>query len=1062
MNKNLRKFFFSATVLLGLATVAVSCKDYTGDFDKINQRVANLEESVKTLQSKIEAGAVISKVEPTDEGIVITLSDGKSYTVKNGANGTPGAPGAPGASSVVTIGDNGNWFINGEDTNKPSRGEDGSDGSAGPQGPAGNVVYYKPGTGENAGKWIKVTVAKGNSTEEVTNEKIADAGILTAVWNPQTGELSLLNVDGHDGALVVSTTSSLSALVPLAQSQLVSYDAFTYGQELLESKVVEDFDAKEEAYNQELPVVTASLVGGQATLTFAMNPANIDVTAYDFSLRSEKQAYTKAAEEMPFVVKSATTRMDAQRGKVLDVIVSLKDGKTFADAVKNGAKDAAISEQTLFYLVASSKKDANLVITSSKFVMLEKNSVVDARFINLAANKPAMVAGIRVHDPGEEPVDLAPHGPINVDYIYRNKLGALDFSATENMHEAWSENSQGTGKFDLLWASCDVAMLYNASLDLNTIVAVQSGTQVFTVDQLKAKGFSISFELVGENYRGVAEEPAPITNEVVEEHKQENPAQPAGVAMNAYVNLSAAGVLTPKENASGKTQAEKSPLYKRPIVRVLLKKGDKVYSVAYIKVIITFNEEPEPAPLDLTIETPAIAFECKDSFTSAVTAEMFKAQVLAKVNEILGEENKIEDLTKFDELFAVPADLSATPKAKGGVAIQFSKDDPTKALELSFNEDYAVMLTETKLSNVIKFERKVKPTVGKKLNVINITLTTPFTPAVKEFNLVEANKVSNFWTSDKSAVSFNINVPTANESQSTNAVFNNDLNSPFTTWVTKDGKPNVGQVKLPEQFTNIKYVFDAKKMAEIKTVGGLKVEYAVENNGTELHVTYNGQKSLMAQITNELTSNKVMLKNNSYQGKLLLNTGELSIYYKIEASICNKVDDDKYKATIKVDGKDSFKANYVKPIVINAVSDMSFTDGVDLGKDGSFINLEDLIGVTDWRGNKFSENENYWGFYGVKQIIVKPADVQSNLNNSKVDKPLPQTILVEYHGKTTPNDTEVSWEGKTSKYGFLTYKNNGTEVTSDFELKVPVTVMYTYGQISTVVTVRVKKTVKQQ
>lgn len=45
--------------------------------------------------------------------------------------------GGGGGTFDVTIGDNGNWFINGVDTGKPSRGEQGPQGPAGPEGPQG-------------------------------------------------------------------------------------------------------------------------------------------------------------------------------------------------------------------------------------------------------------------------------------------------------------------------------------------------------------------------------------------------------------------------------------------------------------------------------------------------------------------------------------------------------------------------------------------------------------------------------------------------------------------------------------------------------------------------------------------------------------------------------------------------------------------------------------------------------------------------------------------------------------------------------------------------------------
>lgn len=57
---------------------------------------------------------------------------------EKGANGEKGERGAPGQDGVTPeIGENGNWFVGGEDTGKPSRGEKGEQGARGEKGEAG-------------------------------------------------------------------------------------------------------------------------------------------------------------------------------------------------------------------------------------------------------------------------------------------------------------------------------------------------------------------------------------------------------------------------------------------------------------------------------------------------------------------------------------------------------------------------------------------------------------------------------------------------------------------------------------------------------------------------------------------------------------------------------------------------------------------------------------------------------------------------------------------------------------------------------------------------------------
>ena len=76
-------------------------------------------------------------VTATKSGKTTTISvDGAAIaTVEDGADGKPGAAGADGITP--TIGPNGNWYLGGTDTGKPSRGATGAKGDAGATGPAG-------------------------------------------------------------------------------------------------------------------------------------------------------------------------------------------------------------------------------------------------------------------------------------------------------------------------------------------------------------------------------------------------------------------------------------------------------------------------------------------------------------------------------------------------------------------------------------------------------------------------------------------------------------------------------------------------------------------------------------------------------------------------------------------------------------------------------------------------------------------------------------------------------------------------------------------------------------
>ena len=167
------KKFLSATLfgflMLGLAGTFVACDDY--DDSDLRRRVNAIEGTLSELQSAIANGVVISDVTSSSTGVTITTSDGKTYNITNGANGADGADGTPG--SVVEIGDNGNWFIDGVDTGMPSRGaagQDGADGQDGQDGQDGKDGYV-PSIEIRDGYWYIDGVNTGQAAQGEKGEQ---------------------------------------------------------------------------------------------------------------------------------------------------------------------------------------------------------------------------------------------------------------------------------------------------------------------------------------------------------------------------------------------------------------------------------------------------------------------------------------------------------------------------------------------------------------------------------------------------------------------------------------------------------------------------------------------------------------------------------------------------------------------------------------------------------------------------------------------------------------------------------------------------------------------------
>ena len=244
-----------ACALVCAAFVYTSCtKDLQNDIAGLGDRLTAVENSLNSLKGQIEAGAVVTDVKTTATGVTVTLSNGSSFDLKNGADGAKGdkgdkgekgdtgatgATGAPG--SVVTIGQDGYWYIDGKKTDLLAQGPQGEKGETGAD---GLTVYYEPDVTNN--KWIKVTVAgnaDGTDLRETTEMSVYAPGTLTAVWNPEKGTLELANVDGAENGLLTLSWAALNSNVEdlLARVQsLVFVPEFEDGKARIEYVLIGD------------------------------------------------------------------------------------------------------------------------------------------------------------------------------------------------------------------------------------------------------------------------------------------------------------------------------------------------------------------------------------------------------------------------------------------------------------------------------------------------------------------------------------------------------------------------------------------------------------------------------------------------------------------------------------------------------------------------------------------------------------------------------------------------------------------------------------------------------
>ena len=145
-----------------------------------------------------------------DGGTRVTITDGTgehTFDVMNGLDG--------GEAATPTIGDNGNWFINGQDTGKPSRGETGADGAPGdkgdpgPAGPAGPEGPTGPAGADGATGKNGENGAPGADGKDGVSPTVATSAIeggTRVTITDATGEHAFDVLNGKNGGEAATPT----------------------------------------------------------------------------------------------------------------------------------------------------------------------------------------------------------------------------------------------------------------------------------------------------------------------------------------------------------------------------------------------------------------------------------------------------------------------------------------------------------------------------------------------------------------------------------------------------------------------------------------------------------------------------------------------------------------------------------------------------------------------------------------------------------------------------------------------------------------------------------------
>lgn len=558
-----------------------------------------------------------------------------------------------------------------------------------------------------------------------------------------------------------------------------------------------------------------------------------------------------------------------------------------------------------------------------------------------------------------------------------------------------------------------VDLAYDETLDLLEVVKTMITTGAWGDFNLDTYNLVYAFDLKDED-----------GNTIVFESGTNNTDQ------QKFLNLVGSEVSTRVYDLDG---ANPASIDRTPIVHVMLKSKDGAVACnvldGFIKInIVEAKVEPVP-PVTIPV-TGNVEAGC-DDFTLRVGTKQMNEEFYAKA--------KVSKTFFHDNYDWIP-------ETDGVGTI-------TEVADLEDTQSFNLVWTVTSAELAANLDQTITKSGMYKYgnNEIKVTFTAEVTqPSVN----LGALTLDNYWSNNNSFVKFNTTVPTSTtDDDEANNTFDTNINNVFKTVSNSDLR-----LDLPAGHT-YEYFFDKKENQPVKTYNGITI--SVSTDGKELLATRGTVTETVATILPQTAADGDILLYNqgSDLAKELLNAGVEFMKARLYIEVKRVCEESESTIVLKVKGLnngDAFDVHFLRPVNVEGQAAEAFIDGVDSGKPGSFINLIDIVNLSDWRNNAknstdyyFADNLNYYGFYDVTNITIDTDNiVPVGLKVGGVDlDELPGTIDIDTTGATSTTD-----------FGTLTYRNNGAGLDNNFILKVPVTVTYKWGEVSTIVEVEVKKT----
>lgn len=1039
---------FVGALLLGSLIMAggtfTGCSDYDDDINSVNERVDEVRSTLEALQTQVNEGATISGVEKTDNGVKVTLSDGKTFELTNGKDGADGAAGTPG--SVITIGENGNWFIDGKDSGwraQGEKGEQGEQGPAGPQGPQGEPgtpgtgvaggIYYYPGTeGEFEGFWVKVEIdAEGNKTE--SNSGVAwtnpVAGGVSVVWDIYN---ETLTVDGvEEGTVVINLSRILKALVFAPELYLDGVEATKYeyldgNYVTLEGQVAGDYfdELKGEVVRYNIPDLNHPVAAGAYTLgskdevVYHMNPSSAAEDDYSYEFLYDNPEYISTRANGAGVTVNYLNKVKEDGD--LKVTYQLESPELLAGKGGEHTESSNISVMALEAKTNNASEEKTITSDYAALVPVVESLQAIAFIDHTTSENPACPKDL--YNTGEE----ALKNVATLDWEYNG--GTLDLSKLLQVHylsQNWTLPTSGVHQsmgYDEVVKRYDLKWQYQ--MLPYTLGTNQTSESMYGMVDQNTGEFTPCM-VVGEN-DGAGDE-------------------------------TGNGNITQQPIAEGSEDGV-SAIGRRPIVLVTLENeaGDIVLA-GYIKIYITreMNEK------DVVVDSWEAPYVC-DGFSNTFSWADMSDEVIEGLHMSIKDfrdaysmvpgETYIKDAN--NEMKLVSGNIYGTMIEHKDAPVPTTNDVVEWAGDITQLDNIIAAATNREFTLYAKF-------ISNKDGGINYVYVGMTIKVVKAPEVKFVERIDRYWypeslanKEERDTVRMNVPRPT---------------NSGIGSWEVLDYFKDIDEYYVGNQVQIVPTDAEQNAFYDLTTLGTnyyfrfAKTQDNLEGpDGTTYILTVSPSGSVLyangTAIAEINPATGVLDYQDNATAKEVLNLWGHA-YPNTYAKVTLVATYDHCDLPL---GDETFNVRFLRPLDILPGNDANF---IDAQANGSTVILGDLFGLSDWRdqvlivgtsGAYTSAVENgcpLYDYYHIESMNVLLNEVTCNLNGSwaKLSQVAPAVELSVFDARNgnryTSGVATVDISGVSElNTSSITYRNNEANV-RDFDMIIPVEIEYAWGTL---------------